>query len=223
MDGCSHDNVLPELQLTAAHRKLLAERNDPPRTAVDYYLSLPVSFFGNVEDTTPERRVSFIEMETLSDQWLKAGHFFECDGGGFEVVMRVFDTADGPLIAIDQWGERWKTIYEKENTPRGEVSSITLGVPSFWRYSAGDWVEAEGVSLPGIDEARVIDRYRNHFKAHLNLPDQPKYIWLQYELPKTGKEIRLIGRENFMEPDGDYVWQRLRFDGHGFTELPLTD
>lgn len=221
--GCSHENILPPLVLAEAHRQLLAKRSDPPRTAADYYLALPDHFFGNVEDTTPERRVSFIEIESLRDQWLKAGHFFECDGGGFEVVLRVFETEQGALIAIDEWKRRWDEIHHDKDAPAGEMQCISLGAPRFWRLVEGTWVEAKHVMLPAIDKDWVMERYRNHFKEQSNTPYESTHIWLNYQLPGTGDEIRLTGRGNFMDPDGDPVWQRLRFDGHGFIELPLTD
>lgn len=221
--GCSHDNVLPELKLGDAHRRLLADRNDPPRTVVDHYLSLPDSFFGNVEDTTPERRISFIEMDTLTGQWLKAGHFFDCDGGGFEVVMRLFEARDGPLVAISAWESAYEPLYRNEAAGPDEIETITLSVPRFWRLRDGQWQEAGDVALPIIDKDAVLDRYFNHFRQHFEEARLSHSIWLQYELPKAGDEIRLTGRGNFMDPDGEYLWQRLRFDGQSFKELPLTD
>jgi hypothetical protein len=87
------------LKLDPAQRKLLAARSETPRTAADYYFLLPATNFSNVENST-ERRATFVNQESLTKQYLHAGHWFECDGGGFEVTIRVFDAADGPLVAI---------------------------------------------------------------------------------------------------------------------------
>jgi hypothetical protein len=70
--------------------------------------------------------------------------------------------------------------------------------------------------LPGIEKDFVIDRYRNHYKAHLNHPNQQKNIWLEYELPPTGGVMRVKGRENFMDPSETYIWKTFRFDGKRF-------
>jgi len=221
--GCSHENLLPLLELTDAHRQLLADRSDPPRTAADYYLALPDSFFGNVEDTSPERRVSFIDMESLDDQWLQASHYFDCDGGGFGLTLRIFGTEAGPVLGIGRALQPAEVIHQNRDAARGELSVIKVVCPGFWRHADGKWSPAEDLVLPVIDAQRVIDRYRSYYQGQLKTPDQEKFIWLEYELPKSGDEIRLTGRENFMDPDGDYVWQVLRFDGKGFVEEPLAD
>jgi hypothetical protein len=64
----------------------------------------------------------------------------------------------------------------------------------------------------------VIDRYRNHYKAHLKTTDQRKFIWLSYDLPPSGNVVSITGRENFMDPSETYVWRRLVFNGERFTE-----
>ena len=84
-DGCVHDQMLPPLKLDKNDKKILAARANPPRTAADYYFALPSSYFSIVKDTS-NRRATVIEKSSLSNTCLHAKHFFECDGGGFEVA-----------------------------------------------------------------------------------------------------------------------------------------
>ncbi|MEO5716716.1 MAG: hypothetical protein ABIT37_24775 [Luteolibacter sp.] len=213
--GCAHDHRLPELKLDAADRKLLARRSDSPASAADCYFLLPPSYFSNVENT-PERRATLVDRDSLTSHYLHAKHWFECDGGGFEVTIRVFDAADGPLVAILSSTYPQETLLNNQGAPVGDLQGIAVNRPRFWRFRDGKWTEVDGKILPAIDKEFVLDRYRNHYKAHLKNADQQKSIWLEYELPATGGRVPLTGRENFMDPGETYTWKSFRFNGKRF-------
>jgi hypothetical protein len=128
----------------------------------------------------------------------------------------VFDAADGPLVAILSSTYPREMLLKNEDAPRGELQSIHVNRPKFWRFRDGKWLAADDKILPGIDKDFVIDRYRNHHKAHLNHPNQQKNIGLEYELPPTGLVLPVKGRENFMDPSETYIWKTFRFDGKRF-------
>lgn len=216
-EGCSTDHTLPPLRLDRADKKLLADRKDPPHTAADYYFLLPAAYFGNVEDSA-QRRATFIDKDSLSDTYLQAKHFFECDGGGFEVTLRVFALPAGPVVGVSSWHADPDTLLEVKRPKPGQLSSITAHRPEFWRYENGGWISAKDVKLPLLSKAEVIDQYRNRFKAHLAYPDQQKFIYLDYELPRTGNVIEVVGRENFMSEAP--TWASFTFDGQGFKRMP---
>ena len=213
--GCSHDKTLPPLKLDAADQLLLAARSNPPKTAMDFYLRLPTSCFSNVENS-PERRVTFVKKDSLKDQYLHAEHWFECDGGGFEATIRLFDTDQGPLIAILSSSYRRDKLLAVDHPQPGELQSITVNRPRFWRYRDSQWIPVEDNILPRIEKKSVLDQYHNRYKAHLKHADQQKYIWLQYDLPASGLIIPVTGRENFMDPSETYTWATFSFDGKSF-------
>lgn len=220
-EGCSTDHTLPPLRLDRADKKLLAARRDPPRTAADYYFLLPAGYFGNVFDEakdSAERRATFIDRASLSDTYLHARHFFECDGGGFEVTLRVFEASSGPVVGLSSWNAEPDILLEVKKPKPGQLSDITASRPRFWRYEGGEWAPAKDVKLPLISKAEVIDQYRHRFRAHLAYPDQQKFIYLDYQLPRTGDVIEVVGRENFMSEAP--TWASFRFDGKGFTRVP---
>ncbi len=213
----------PEVKLNAEEHKLLAGRSDTPKMAIDYYLALPAKYFRNVENSV-ERRVTFIERETLSDQYLHAEYWIpSVDAGGFRVTIRLFDNEDGePLIAVRHGGGN-KRLLENDKAKPGELIWVTLGRPNFYRFREGKWVPVDGGILPGVTIEQVLDRYRNHYKAHLKQPTQTKYIALGYELPRTGTTVRVTGRENFMNPLKKYVWATFAFDGKKFVPRPAIE
>lgn len=214
-EGCSHDKTLPPLKLDAADQQLLAARSDPPRTAMDYYLRLPASCFSIVENS-PERRVTFVKKDSLKDQYLHAEHWFECDGGGFEVTIRLFDTDQGPLIAILSSRYKCDRLLWVDHPQPGELQSITVNRPRFWRYRDGRWITVDNKILPMIEKDSVLDQYLNRYKAHLKYTDQGKCISLKYDLPVSGLIIPVTGRENFMNPSKIYTWASFSFDGKSF-------
>lgn len=218
--GCAHYQELPALKLDAVDRQLLANRSDSPKSAADYYFKLPAAYFSIIENS-PERRASFVERDSLTDRYLHAEHWFECDGGGFEVTIRLFDTDDGPLVAILSSTYDSDVLLKEEHPRPGELEAITVNRPRFWRYRDGRWIRVDDSILPGIGKEFVLDRYHNHYKAHLKNADQQKFIWLTYDLPATGRTIPVTGRENFMDPFETYTWTAFSFDGKRF--LPVSD
>jgi hypothetical protein len=219
--GCSHDHELPPLTLEAADKQLLASRSSNPRKASDYYFALPSSYFSIIENS-PERRATFVQKDTMSDSFIHAERSFECDGGGFDVTMRVFDTPNGPLVGISSSTYEATILYSDTDPGPGELESITVHRPQFWRYAGGKWVRVSDSILPMITRDFVLDRYRNHYKAHLENAKSDKFIWLSYDLPPSGNEINVTGRENFMDPFETYVWRRFAFNGESFTEKTKT-
>ena len=215
--GCSHDHKLPPLKLEAADEHLLASRSTPPRKASDYYFALPSSYF-SIMESSPERRATFVQKDSISDSYIHAERWFECDGGGFEVTIRVFDAPDGPIVGISSSTYEAATLYSDADPGPGEIESITVHRPKFWRYMNGKWISVSDSILPMITHDFVIDRYRNYYKAHLSTADQRKLIWLSYDLPSSGSEVSVTGRENFMDPSEVYVWKRFVFNGRRFTE-----
>ena len=207
------------VKLDEAERGLLAKRSDPPKTAMDYYLLLPEEYFRNVENSL-ERRVAFIDQESLSDQYLHAGYTIpSTDAGAFWVTIRIFEMGGEPLIAIRHRGgnQLLHKIKDERNRKPGELIWIRLGRPDFLRYRDGRWIPVDAKILPGITKDFVLDRYRNHYKGHLNNPTQRKWISLGYALPQTGGVIQVTGRENFMSPLENYIWAEFTFDGGRFT------
>jgi len=212
-DGCGHNQNLPRLKLDETDKAILAARKDPPKTAADYYFALPPSYFSIVENSS-KRRATFIEKSSLSNTYLHAKHFFECDGGGFEVTIRVFDSSSGPLIAILALIDEPVEIMSKKNPAPGELESISLSRPRFWRYAKGAWHRVDDSILPQPTKQFVISRYRYRYKAHLKYTGNTKSIFLQYELPASGNNVRVWGRENFM--DSAPTWKTYHFNGSRF-------
>lgn len=213
--GCNHDHKLPPLELDADDLKLLRERSGQPKTAADFYFLLPGAYFSILEHT-PERRATYIDKTTLSANYLHAKHWFECDGGGFELTIRLFKGETGPLVAIASSKYENVVLQSKAASKPGDLTDIDLSMPRFWRWSDGAWISIPQDILPRLDRDFIIDRYKNHYHGHLNEPSQGKTIWLDYELPKTGEVIQVTGRENFMDPFLRYVWAAYRFNGSRF-------
>jgi len=213
--GCAGDQHLPPLKLGSQDQAVLASRSNSPHYASDYYFALPAAYFSGLENT-PERRVTFIEKSSLTARYLHAQHWFECDGGGFDVTIRVFDTPEGHLIGISSSTYGAETLFSTDKRGPGVLESITVQRPQFWRYRGGQWQRVPDSILPMIQTKRVMDLYRNEFMGHLNSPDQGKLIWLSYDLPAGGSTINVSGRENFMDPSEEYTWARYEFNGERF-------
>ncbi len=211
LGGCIHNHELPPLTLTPAQEQLLASAPKSPRTALDYYMLLPKSYFSIMPDSR-ERRVSYIDLESLSNDYLHASRWFECDGGGFEVVLRLYKSSSGTIVGL--LTNESTTIYKGK--PDEGAPSITVRKPSFWKYTAGAWVPQSGTLLPDLGSSEILDRYYHHYKAHLIEPDQPKYIWLAYTPLPTTTDIHVTGRGNFMKPSKEYIWKRYSWTGKRF-------
>ncbi|MBK1827886.1 hypothetical protein [Haloferula rosea] len=208
------DWVWLPVTLDESERAILETRSDPPRTALDFYLLLASHYFGRIEDSV-ERRITFIQRESLTDQFLHA-HFTipQVDAGAFFVTIRVFHGGKEPLIMIGSRGAR--TIFRSTERKQARLDYISVGYPQLWRFREGSWIREGDEILPQIKADAVIDRYRNHYKAHLKYPTQKKRISLGYTIPPEGSVIQVTGRENFMDFRETYVWQEYRFDGTRF-------
>lgn len=212
--------------LTGDEKALLAKRSDPPKTALDYYLLLSGRYFTNIAHET-ERRITFIDRRTLSDKYLHAEYTIpSTDAGAFAITIRLFGSEDNPLVAISHRGGTKRLFAAKENGPLG-LWSISLNAPEFWNYRGGAFAEGGSLVrvadslLPELSVDHVLDRYRKHYKAHLNQPTQKKSISLTYELPQDGNIVQVTGRENFMDPGERYVWAEFSYNGDCF--IPETN
>ena len=210
------------ITLTDAESELLSKRSDPPKTALDFYLALSGGHFGwNIHHET-ERRITFIDRETLSDQYLHASYTIpSVDAGAFSITIRLFGDKDDPLIAISHLESKRRLFAAKENNPQG-LWSIMLNKPEFWRYRGGAWAEGGALIrvsdsvLPELSVEWILGRYRNHYKAHLNHPTQKKSIFLVYKLPQKGNSVKVTGGENFMRSREETVWAEFVYDGKRF-------
>jgi hypothetical protein len=212
--------------LTDDEKTLLAKRSDSPKTALDYYLLLSGRYFRNIANQT-ERRITFIDLEGLSDRYLHAEYTIpSTDAGAFWITIRLFGNEDNPLIAVCHRSGTKRLFAAKENGPLG-LWSISLNRPEFWRYRGGAFsqggalVRGPDSILPEPSVEQILDRYRNHYKAHLNQSTQKKSIYLTYELPQEGNRVQVMGRENFMDPSEKYVWAEYTLKGATFA--PLTN
>jgi hypothetical protein len=209
--GCAHTHELPPLELTAEHERLLAAASAKPRTALDYYLLLPSSYFKIMPDSR-ERRVTYIDAKTLSNDYLKASRWFECDGGGFEVTIKLYRTPKQTFVLLKQ--SQLETIFD-DGKPREGEPSIRIERPSLWRYSDSGWVQQPDSAVPKISAERVLAKYHRDWDADRKNTDQEKYIWIDYVLSPTTPDVVLMGRENFQS--GAYEYGRLKWRGTRFT------
>jgi hypothetical protein len=207
--------------LTTDEEALLAKRSDPPKVALDYYLLLSGGYFTNIAHEI-ERRITFIDRATLSDKYLHAEYTIpSCDAGAFSITIRIFGYEDNPLIAVSHRTGTQRLFAAKENGPQG-LWAISVNRPEFWQYRGGAFAEGGSLVrvpdsiLPELSVERILDRYRNHYKAHLIQPTQQKSIWLTYELPQEGNIVQVTGRENFMDPGKRYVWAEYAYNGDRF-------
>ena len=202
--------------LTEAELDLLEQRSNPPSSALDFYLLLSRSYFGRVEDSM-ERRISFIDRETLTPQYLHAEFTIpRVDAGAFFVTIRIFEGEDSPLIAV-RHRDDYQLIYKRSSESTDNLSHIRVGFPELWTFKDGAWVRANHEMLPRIQAKRVITRYEQ-YRGHMEHPSQTKYISLDYELAIEGNLINVTGRENFMSPRREYIWATFKFDGTRFVQ-----
>jgi hypothetical protein len=199
------------LRLTAEHKQLLAKASASPKTALDYYLLLPKSTFSIMPDF-PERRVTYIEPKTLSDDYLHASRWFECDGGGFSVTLKLYRTPSQTFVVIQR--RQPETIFD-DGKPREGEPSVSIDRPELWKYSAGQWVRQPDASIPKISARRVLAKYHHDSDADKQYPDQDKFIWIDYVLSPATNDIVLMGRENFQSDIYEYA--RLKWRGDRFS------
>ena len=229
--GCSDSRKLPPLKLTGEQKRLLASANEDPKTALDYYLLLPHDYFSVLwlingpkapSGESRERRVTYIDLKTLTDQYLHAKLWFECDQGGFEVTIRLFDAPDGGLVGVSSRANTLRDentmLFQAPREKRGVLSSVVVSRPSFWRYVAGGWRRVSDSILPMIPVEKVLELNRSKWHSPPEFEDQSKFITLAYELPRTGNTIIIKGRENFMDPFLEYEWGRYELKSGRFRE-----
>lgn len=207
--GCVHTHELPPLKLTSEHKRLLDASSTPPKTALDFYMLLPKSYFSIMPDSR-ERRVTYIDTSTLSADYLHASRYFECDGGGFEVSVRLYRTSTRTFVALKSGNT--ETIFD-DGKPREGEPSVHIERASLWLYTAGDWVRQPDQTIPKISAQRVLAKYHHEWDADRQYTDQEKFIWIDYVLSPVTDDIVLRGRENF-QPEV-YEYARLRWrDGY---------
>lgn len=209
--GCSHSNELPPLHLDAGQKALLASVSSQPQSALDYYMLLPKHYF-SIMPSDAQRRISYVERETLKSDYLSACRWFECDGGGFEVTIRVFRRPEGDLIAIDSSEDPPLFLFRRDENKSG-LNSVTLKKPTFWHYKH-KWEQIDADILPSMSLKSILDQYRNKYKADQAYTDQSKFIYLDYRLLPEGNIIPVVGRENFM--DSAPTWAEYTFTGARF-------
>lgn len=209
--GCSHVRELPPLELTSKHKRLLASVSTTPKTALDYYMLLPKSYFSIMPDS-PERRVTYVRTETLSDTYLHARRWFECDGGGFDVTLKLYRSSAGTFVAIKN--EHGETIFDDGEDTKGEPS-ITIQRPTLWRYADGAWKRQPRESVPKISPKRVLAKYHHDWDADRQFVGQRKFIWIDYNFIPESDDLVLMGRENFQP--SVYEYARLHWRGPHFS------
>ena len=218
--GCSSVNTLPPIVLNAEQEDLLrtADSDSPPRTAFDYYLRLNPTHF-SIMPHDAKHRVWYVDMRTLSDDYLHARYWFDCDNGGFELTLRIFRNHDADLIALASSVDKAVVLMEAAENRPGRLTSVAVWRPAFWHFVKGEWRRENDTILPMIPLERVLDLRVSKWKAHLDYPEQTKFICLEYELPAIGDVIAVTGRENFMDPGKRYEWAHYRFGKREFTQV----
>lgn len=199
------NHELPPLRLTDEHKRMLAAVSTTPRTALDYYMLLPKSRFGILPDS-PERRVTYVKNH--SDDFLEASHWFECNGGGFEVTMKLFRTPERTFIAIKHSTGKDNDIPSGKREP-----PVILDRPSLWLYAGGKWILQPIESIPTIPTERALAKYHKDSDADRRYLDQDKFISINYVLSPSVEDIVLMGAENFEEHAHEYARLKWR-DSH---------
>ena len=173
-------------------------------------MRLPKSYFSIMPDSR-ERRVTYIDAKTLSDDYLHAFRAFECNGGGFQVTLKLYRTPTRTFVAINQFEE--EVIFDDGKPTKGEPS-ISIVRPSLWRYFDGRWHPQPTESIPKISPKRVLTKYHHDWDADRQEIDQEKFIWISYILSPSTNSIVLMGRENFQSDVYEYArlnWRNTRF------------
>lgn len=212
--GCSHSNELPPLRLDANQKSLLASVSSQPQSALDYYMLLPKRYF-SIMPSDAQRKISYVERETLNQDYISACRWLECDGGGFELTIRVFRRPGGDLIAVNSSEDQSLFLFQRDLNQSG-LNSVTLKKPTFWHYRNG-WNQVNGDLLPSLGLDRILRQYSDKYHADQKHADQTKFIYLEYQLPPQGNVIPVVGRENFM--DSAPTWAEYKFSGSSFVEL----
>lgn len=203
---------LPPLRLDKQQKALLASVSAKPETALDYYMLLPARLFSSFP-ADPPRRISYLDRTQLTRDFLQASQFIEGDGGGFQVILRVFRRPEGDLIAVSAYGDPVVMLLRRDLNQPG-LNSVILRKPVFWEYP-GSWKPVDEAILPTLSLAEVLDQYKNKYKADRESPGQAKFIDLDYVLLPTGNTIPLVGRENFM--NSAPTWAEYVLTGKTFT------
>jgi hypothetical protein len=202
--GCVTQHKLPSLRLTSDHKRLLTSVSSDPRTALDYYMLLPRSYFGIMPDSR-ERRVSYITRSTLSDEYLDAWGHIECTGG-FHVTLKLYRTPSRTFIVIEPYNE--EIIFGDGNW---EISIVR---PSLWAYAEGEWTRQPDESIPKISPRHVLTKYHRNWDDAQRETDQKKFIEISYNLSPATNAIILMGRETFQPKVYEYArlkWRNTRF------------
>jgi hypothetical protein len=209
--GCSHSHELRPLNLNADEKALLESVSQQPHSALDYYMLLPKRYF-SIMPSDAQRKISYVEHETMNKDYISARRWFECDGGGFEVAMRVFRRPSGDLIAIESSEDSVISLFMRDGNQSG-LNSVALKKPTFWHYT-DKWNQVDSNILPSLGLDEILDRYKYKYKADQKDADQQKFIHLDYRLLPEGDIIPVIGRENFM--DSAPTWAEYQLTGSHF-------
>ncbi len=218
--GCVHDQKLPPLSLSHEQKELLASVSKPPKTALDYYMLLPKSYFSILEND-PGRRISFVKLKTLSKDHIQASHWFECDGGGFEVTIHVYHNSNGDLIGLNASEDSHASghVFKDANQKHPFVEVLR---PTFWTYQNDTWKHVNDSILPIITESEVLHDYYASFQKKYGDPASEYAIDLAYCFEPETAVILLRGRERYMDPFHVYTWKKYRWNGKKFLLTPTT-
>ncbi len=204
--GCNHSNELPPLQLTPEQERLLSSVSPTPQTAFDYYMLLPKSYFKELPDTR-ERRVSYVSTKTLSKNYLTASHWFECDGGGFEVTIKLYRSASRTFILVKR--DDFEMILE------GGVSkspSAKICRPTLWEYLNGAWIRKADESVPQISAKRVLKEYKKNPNPSPQRTSEA--LMIDYDVSPSRDSILVRGRWSISYIE--YQFGRLDWNGSQF-------
>ena len=170
----------------------------------------PKAWFSIMPDSK-ERRVTYIRPDGFSDDYLHAWRWFECDGGGFEMALKVFHTPAGDRIVIKR--ETSETLYDNHWVVGGEPS-VSLLRPVMWSYAGGRWHRQPDEAVPAMALQAILAKYHHDWDSDHQYTDQKKFIYVDYVLSPSTNDIVLMGRENFQS--GIYEYGRLKWNGTRF-------
>jgi hypothetical protein len=202
-EGVAQDK-LPSLRLTSDQKRLLASASPDPRTALDYYMLLPKSYFDVMPDSR-ERRVSYVVHDTLSDEYLDAWGNIE-GTGGFHVTLKLYRTPTRTFVVIDPYNEEILLDDSK-----WEISAVR---PSLWVYSDRMWTRQPDDCIPKISPRHVLKKYHRDSGIDRRDTGQKKYIEISYDLSPNSDDIVVTGRETFQHRIYEYArlnWRNGRF------------
>jgi len=210
--GCVHDQKLPPLHLTTEQKQLLSTVSSTPKTALDFYMLLPKSSFDIMPDSA-KRRISYVKLDTLTDGFLHASRSFECNGGGFEVTLKLYHSPATTFVAIIQ-------SVEIKDVEEGTVEKpeILIVRPSLWRYVNKRWQRKPDEAIPEISPQQVLKKYHRDQDADRKNTDPSNIIYIDYDLSPSTDDIILKGRGNFQRCIYEYA--RLHWDGERFILSP---